>query len=382
MSEIRNNSVRVPLVGVLADQCVLGDRHWSAEEPPTSGTRCKPVLLATVIAAMLLAPVLSYAAEEEAPTPPNIKVPAAPVAPADTVQRAVAVLVDASVGDIASLRCNAVEAMEMLPHRALPVMQKALGDPNPAVRFAAVVTSAKLKMKELSPSIQPLIKDENPSVRAAAIAALFALGQKVDLTPLGDLLRAPDPGLRSNVAMLLGMLGDASAVPMLKSAAEVPMPRASAAQIAVTRIQIAEAIAKLGDDKSPQRGAELDALRAGIYNSMGEVRILAVNAVGEVHDQGCEGSLARLLTEGPLELQLAAAASLRRLGNAKGLPIAIQYSAHDDPVIRAQAAWALGWFNGNLSYNHLARLLNDPEPHVRVAAAASIVRRTRNQDGK
>jgi HEAT repeat protein len=310
-----------------------------------------------------------------------IHVPAAPPAPADTVPRAIQLIVDASVGESPSLRCNAVETMQMLPHRALPVVSKALGDANPAVRFAAVITAAKLKYKDLAPAIEPLIKDENPSVRAAAIFGLYTLGQKVDLTPLSDLLRSPEPSLRSNVAMLLGLLGDKSAVPMLKSAAEVPMPRASAAQIAVTRVQIAEAIAKLGDDKSPRRSAELDALRAGIYNmNFDEVRILAVNAVGEVQDRGVEGSLERLLTEGPFELQLAAAASLRRLGNPRGLSIAIQYSAHESAPVRAQAAWALGWFNGKLSYNHLARLLNDTDPHVRVAAAASIIRRTRNQE--
>ncbi len=43
----RRDRVRAPLVGVLADQCDLGKGHWSAEEPPTSGTRERQFIFAS-----------------------------------------------------------------------------------------------------------------------------------------------------------------------------------------------------------------------------------------------------------------------------------------------------------------------------------------------
>jgi HEAT repeat protein len=343
-----------------------------------------------VAAAVLSAAALSAGAAETPRTtaPPAAPQPAAPPAPApielplpsftDPRQRSIDVLVEASMGDAPALRSNALEAIQVMPDRALPLTQKGLVDPNPAVRFAAVVTAGKMKFNSLATSIEPLLKDPNPSVQAAAIFALHTMGSKIDITPLATMLSAKDPGLRSNVALLLGMMGDASAVPMLKDAALATMPRVSASQAAVVRIQIAEAIAKLGDDSS------LDALRAGAYSQFDEVRVLAVNAMGEVGDKRMAPAIDKLLgpasakptsIQQPVELQLAAAGALARLGSPRGVHLVITHSASDLPVIRAQAAWVLGWFEDEASFQQLVKLLGDPVANVRVSAAASIIRR-------
>lgn len=300
---------------------------------------------------------------------------------------AIRILIEASQGHDAALRCNAIEAMQPLPDRALPLTQRGLGDANAAVRFAAVVTAGMLKFNTLSQAIGPLMTDANPSVRAAAIYAMHTMGERVDLTPLGDMLVSQDAGLRANVAMLLGLIGDKSAIPMLKQTAGVPMPRVDAARAAVVRCQVAEAVVRLGDN------SDLDTLRAGAYNSFGEVRVLSINAMGEVKDERMSPALRQMLNtpEEPPEVKLAAAAALARMGDQSGLSVALRFSADPNAVIRAQAAWGLGWFSapGSVtsghaasggaatgSFDRLQQLIGDPSPLVRVSAAAAIIRQT------
>jgi len=295
------------------------------------------------------------------------------------LDRAVRELIELSQGPNPALRSNAIEAMQQLPERALPTTQRGLEDPNPAVRFAAVVSAGQLEFKSLVPAIRPLVRDPNRSVRAAAIYALHRLGEEIDLTPLAGMLRSQDPGLRSNVALLMGLMGDASAIPMLKQAAAAPMPKVSGARAAIVRCQIAEAVVRLGDN------SELNTLRASAYSTYGEVRVISINAMGAVGDERMIPALKAFLREAddpregrarePVEVRLAAAAALARMDEHAGLSTALRFSRDANPVVRAQAAWGLGWFEGeDRAFARLRALLDDEAPMVRVAAAASVVR--------
>lgn len=307
-------------------------------------------------------------------------------------QRAIDELVSASLSPYPSLRANAIEGMQVMPDRARSMVLKGMQDPNAGVRFAAVVTSGILRFKSMTPALHPLLGDENASVRAAAIYALHRLGQKIDLTPLADMLRGPDPALRSNVALLLGLLGDRSAVGLLASTAGVPMPRISAARAAVVRLQVAEASALLGDNKA------LSVLRAGVHSPMGEIQVLAINALGAVGDERGAAVLQTILFQDrpgpqyPVEVRLAAAGTLARIARKKKLAepklsgwlgrmeskareVALGQATHAQPAVRAQTAWVLGWFRDEKSEKGLGRLIQDPDPTVRVTAAAAALRR-------
>lgn len=289
--------------------------------------------------------------------------------------KAIEILIGASIGNNAALRANAIEAMQVAPQRCLPLTQKGLSDPNPGVRFAAVVTAAMLDYKSLVPLIQPLVNDENPSVQAAAIYALHDLGEKVDLTPLAVMLTSQDPGLRANVAMLLGLIGDASAVPMLKQTSKSPMPRAGEGRIAVVRCQIAEAICKLGDN------SELDTLRAGAFNkNFGEVRVVSIKAMGEIRDEKMIPALERFLDDGygpeAPEIKLAAAESLAKMDKTFGTTLTLQLTYDIQDPIRAQAAWVVGWYKDPATLKRAVELMDDQSALVRVTAAASVLRRT------
>ena len=304
-----------------------------------------------------------------------------------TRSKAMQILVDASVSDAPILRANAIEAMQVEPERALPLTQRGLMDENPGVRFAAVVTAGELNFTSLKPAIRPLVADRNPSVRAAAIYALHKFGDEIDITPLADMLASQDPALRSNVAMLLGLMGDRSAIPMLRQAGNEPMPRISGERVALVRIQIAEAVAKLGDDKA------LNALRAGVHSSIGEVQVVAINAIGEVGDEKGAAVLQTMFDNQPLEVQLAAAGAVARVARKehfaergmgewligvenRARPIVLSQAASERVPLRAQAAWVMAWFDDPQTLAALETMLDDESPQVRVTAAASMLQRS------
>ncbi|MCE9592324.1 MAG: HEAT repeat domain-containing protein [Planctomycetes bacterium] len=263
-------------------------------------------------------------------------------------------------------RANAVECVQVLPDRAGPVVQLALEDPQRSVRFAALVVIGRMKLSSLAPSAEPFLHDPEPSVRAAAIYALRANKKPVDMSPLAAMLGSRDPSLRSNAAMLLGMLGDKSALPMIREMSERPLPqRTSQASAAIARFQATEAIVKLGDDSA------LASLRAGPYSQYDELRVLAVQALGHVNDRAMTRAIEAILLQPPVELQLAAAESLARFGRPDGLEVTLLASQSPTPTVRAQAAMVLGLFPDPRAPQALERLLGDGDEQVRLSAAAA-----------
>lgn len=271
------------------------------------------------------------------------------------------------------LRANAIEAMQPLSQRALPMAQLGLRDEASVVRFASLVTVGKLKVKALAPAVERALQDEAPSVRAAAIYAAKQLGLNANVGQLADMLASSNPGLRGNVVMLLGMMGDSSAIPMIQELTQASIRRATPAERAIVRLQVAEALVQLGDESS------LDALRGAVFRAdQDEVRVLAIQIEGRIQDRAMIPALRRMLTvdrdRHPIEVKLAAAEAMARMGQSEGLAIALQGATWQSAPVRAQAAFTLGLIDDPSAAAALAKLLDDPSEQVRLAAAAAILR--------
>lgn len=301
---------------------------------------------------------------------------------AEVRDQAVRQVLDAARSDDAALRANAIEAVQALPRRARPVAQLGVEDENPAVRFSALVTIGKLSLEGLGEASRRIARDtnEHPSVRAAALYAARRCGEDVDISPMAELLASPEPTVRANAAMLLGMLGDVSAVEMLEELAARPMPRARVERAALVRLQIAEALVRLGEEDA------LDAIRAGAYSAHGEVRVLAVQTLGKLNDRRMEAAYAQIVEgDNPIELRLAAAEALVRIDGEAELDVMEEGAAWDNPAIRTQAAFTLGLVAHPQAASRLRQLLEDEQerPQVRLAAATAILRALeRSQDAQ
>jgi len=323
--------------------------------------------------------------------------------------KAYGIIEAAGRSDRARDRLAALEAAQHAPDAAVDLARDGLTDENPAVRFAALVTIGKLKLNDLALAAVDLMKDDNPSVRAAAIFAAKRCGRDVNLTPLAQLLASGDASARANAAMLVGQLGDPQALGMLREMADAPMPRVLPAQRTWVRLQFAEAMIRL----DPENDKVLGSIRAGMYSTLDEVRVLAIQILGEAGDKSILGGLAHIAQQNnPIHVKIAAAQSMLQMGDTQGVPILMKATRYDVEAlrteltrflrnmdqnseearsvralldspdqqarvageVRAQAARALGWSRSEASARRLTELLADPQPIVRVAASAAVLR--------
>lgn len=315
-------------------------------------------------------------------------------------EKAIDLLVKASVDREALLRANSIEGLHAAPGRVEEAVRSGLNDENPGVRFVAAYTVGKLKLKKSVPFVEPLLSDSDSRVRAAAIFALNSCGRAMDPSPLAEMLQSEDPLIRSEAARILGELGNKSAIPMLKAAAATADSRNKARfgggmderlmqSERVFQLQVAEALARLGD------GQASDALRASLYPASREgfeSAVLAAQILGSLRDQKAVAQLVDLIEQTvpgspepkdprqrqyvqPKEVRLAAAGALAKMGHIDGTYVGEMYVNDPDPVIRAQSAFVLGEGRRRQDLGKLDRLMTeDPSPMVRVSAAAAVLK--------
>ena len=338
--------------------------------PPSRRTHARPGIL--MLTALIVAAAFAFASPARAESTKSQREATRDILQA-LRESAIDQILSAARSDESALRANAIEAIQPVPQRARPLAQLGLEDDNPAVRFSALVTIGRLKLDGLGQRAREMAQDTDGSVRAAALFAARRCGEAVDISPMAKMLASQNPTLRGNVAMLLGMLGDPSAVAMLKDLAEVPMQRASAVRQSIVRIQIAEALVKLGEDSA------LDAIRAGAYSQHDEVRVLSLKTMGRLEDERMTTAFRQMVKEDhPIELRLAAAEALGRIGAARetALAAARKGADWDKAVVRAQAAFTLGWLERPTAARRLGELLDQDEESsraVRLAAAAAVL---------
>lgn len=290
--------------------------------------------------------------------------------------RAMGVLTQAASAEDPRLRANAVEALREGPADALRgASLVALGDENRGVRFVAAVTVGDAELCDLATLLEPLLLDESLSVRTAAMYALHRCGQSVDLSLLAMMLASDEPEWRANAAMVLGRLGNPSAVSMLRAAVQKPMRGVSPIRRRLVNLQMAEALVQLGERQ------ELETIRAAIFSSAeeAEATALACQIAGRLGDKDVSANLRDLaagISPGRHgdEVRLVAAGAVAELApTAVPIDAVLPFTSHHEPGLRAQAAAVLGSQGNQLNLGPLAVLLADEDPLVQVAAASAVL---------
>lgn len=260
----------------------------------------------------------------------------------------------------AGIRAITLESLKHL-HRPLAqqLVRRGLSDPSPMVEFTAAMVAGNQKMTALKKQLMHLTQSPTVSVRPAAIYALARLGDNTYMNTLPGMLSSKDPIVRANTAFVLGRLGDKSAIALLLTDAN---DHSHAVKLAVT-----SALARLGYRRavnsivalslSPYAGDHLAALSTcrTLQNP------IAVNVL-----------LAGLKDPSP-PAQLIAARGLGQRGSTLGEKIAVQASQSPNSHIRALGALALGSIPVSSNAGKLEKMLTDPNPRVRIAAASGLI---------
>src|SRR3954447_18802837 len=200
---------------------------------------------------------------------------------------------------------------------------------------------------------------DSHSVQAGSRFALHRLGDTRYSHGLEKLGRDQSPRVRGNVAMVLGLLNDKTALNVLRGMSNDLDP--------AVRLQVAEAMWRLSDDWA------LDTLVAGTVSGFADDQILCVLALAAPRDQRVLEHVRGKLTSDYTEVALAAARAMGQLGSDAGYGVAEHGAKSKDPRQRSRAAMAFGDIGRPDAQPILSQLLHDPERPVRLAAATAIL---------
>jgi apolipoprotein N-acyltransferase len=293
---------------------------------------------------------------------------------------ATALLSNAASSDVPMFRANACEALGAAPSVLGGVAPALLRDPNRGVRFVAAMEVGRAGLAPLADAVQPLLLDESDSVRAAAIFAMSRLGRPVDPSPLAAMVRSDDPEIRSNAYLVLGELGNRSAVALIRDSLGKGMRQVNPARVRVVELQAAEALVRLGEADG------IEPIRAALYapGEQSEFTALAAQQVARLADEGSRAILMRLvdgtgISARPTEVRICCASALAEI-SPSDRPSVVKFARtllqDREPAVRAQAAIALGVAGGAAVVPELQGLLLDRYPQVQLAAAKAILAAT------
>jgi HEAT repeat protein len=133
-----------------------------------------------------------------------------------------------------------------------------------------------------------------------------------------------------------------------------------------TRASAAELLGELGE------AGALPVLRNALQDASGQVRVRAAEALGRMRDQDAVGALCALLQYAP-ELRIAAVRALGLIGDAGAIPALAELLTGSGRAMDAECRWAvvaaLGQIKAAAAVYVLAAVLHDAVPDIREAAA-------------
>ncbi len=269
------------------------------------------------------------------------------------------------------VRANAVEVIATAGEvRLLPKIQHMLKDTEVPVRFLAALAIGDLEFSLAKDKVAPLLNDSDINVRMAAAYALMKLGQPEHFRIVRDAVASEDQTVRANAALLLGKSGKQEALRYLYWTLRRPDSTDK------VLLQAAESIAMLGDQRIYPK------IWTRLISAYADDRMVGVRAMGALGTEEAKNALVTMLDDPLLEVKLAAARELGKLGDPIGeaqvravfegnfLAAMGPQSADRTRVLTALAIAEIGT---PALAKHLPELLQEPSPTVRMAAAKAVL---------
>lgn len=230
---------------------------------------------------------------------------------------------------------NAVKSLIEIGEAAVaPLIEALKGDSN--IRRTIVEVLAQIGKPAIEPLIEAL-KDKEGTMRANAAQALGKIGDKKAVEPLVKILNDQYWGARYSAADALGRIGDAKSVePLIATLKD---------EVETVRFSAISALGKIGDKKVVEPLIEI------LKDESLLVRIEATRALGTIGDKRAVEPLKKLWKNDKDKLvQIKAAGSLAKRGDANAFDFLIKALEDKDLPIRRHTAEILGWVGNKKSY--------------------------------
>jgi len=312
-----------------------------------------------------------------------------PVHPARIRQDAIIALRQAAENKVASTRFIALEAIPAaLGTQGGAICKQALSDPSPEVRTAAAMGIGDIRYAPAKEKLQKMVMykvegaERDARAYCAVVYALHQLGDETHTTHLGTLLFDREKEVRATVAVVMGKMGLKAAISPLKSALSDERDQD-------LKFELMRSLARCGEKSSLRR------IEAHTRDQFVDEQIIAVKAMLELQSPMCRTIFSSLAANDKSpRVRTVAAGGLAAMGHetpalfnycvrAAMEPRKLMKEALGDRreptdkqinFLQSLAATALGEFKRLQAIDIVGHLLKSPDPGVRVAAAASILK--------
>jgi HEAT repeat protein len=259
------------------------------------------------------------------------------------------------------IRAHALEVVKNVNlGGAGPILTAALSDRSPLVRKAAAMAAGEMQVRVPEDQLLAMLQSEDRPDRLAAVFALHRLGNTSYTHRFEATAVDTDPHIRGDTALMMGMLGEKSAIPIL-----LHMLRDD--HDPDVRLQAAASMWRLGDERG------LDELVGATLSRYPDDQMVALLALAEPRDTRVLGHVEAQLTADYPEVSLVAARAVGMLGSDRGYGVAMEGAASVDPRRRFLAAMAFGDIGRPDAQPLLSKLLRDNDSDVRLAAAGALI---------
>ena len=286
--------------------------------------------------------------------------------------RALEILEDGLSAPEAQIRVNSIEVVVSTGQRRLmPKVEKLLKDDFMPVRFAAALAVGDLEYTLAADSVRELLEDSDENIQIAAAYALGRLGYGDGFARVSKAVTSSDQVVCANAALLLGKMGDERGLKLLYG-----LLRDKKSDDRVL-LQAMESIARLGDDGIYQR------IWAKLISVYADDRVMGVRSMGALGTTDSKNDLIRMLDDDILEVRLAAAEQLGKLGYVTGAPevddvftkhLYRGYDKRSRERVMVLTCLAIGEICSESLTQYLPVLLGDKSKLVRLSAAKAVLK--------
>jgi HEAT repeat protein len=270
------------------------------------------------------------------------------------------------------IRVMAIEAVSTTRQMSLmPQVQSLLADRAMSVRFYAAVAIGDVQYTQAANAVSALLNDPDMNVKMAAGYAMMKLGRPEYFRLFRDAITSEDQTVRANAALLLGKSGNQESRKLLYWA----LQRTDSDEKVIS--QAVESIAMLGDERIYPK------LWTRLISAYADDRVAGVRAMGLLSTAKAKNAIVTMLDDPVVEVRLAAAEQLGRLGDSVGETEVQQVfdknlltgaNVQSQERIKLLTASAIGEIGTPSLVSQLPKLLGDSSQPVRLAAAKAVLR--------
>ena len=285
--------------------------------------------------------------------------------------QAMQILIEA-LEDKPQIRAKAIEIAVSTGRKELSSkIKKLLTDDYVPVRFTAAMAIGDLGYSAAKPTLNRLlIKDTDENAKLAYCYGLYKLGDTEKLDSIKAGLKSSDEKIKANSILLLGKIGDKA---VLGDLYKVMTDKNSSDRVS---LQAAISIAKLGDEEIYPK------IWTMLISVFADDRVLGIEAMGNLATAEAKNSLITMLDDPVIDVRLAAAAELGKLGDTSGEFVVIEafervlssdLPSNDSKMTKIQAAFAISNICTSRTISYLPKLLKDDSELVRLSAAKAVL---------